>query len=584
MSQKRALEQVERFLASADPEVLSISGRWGVGKTFLWDETLKTKRASTPIRRYAYVSVFGLRSLDALKTAIVQSTVPLDGNELEPTVDSFLEHVSSFSGWQRLGEQTARKGMNLFSKGASALPYVGKLADLLAPGAALLIRDQIICIDDIERAGQGLDVADVLGLVSSLRERRRCKVVLLLNEEGLGDQGPKYRAFLEKVVDQAVKFEPTAKESADAAVEASDVLGQRLARQTVRLGIGNIRVIRRIRRFLRQIEPELIGLHDGVTEQVVHSVALVGWCVFEPTLAPDLECVRRHDQFRGLFSEEKRSMDELKAEQVLQGYGFGSFDGLDELILAGLQAGAFDRSALSAAFNQIDATLAKQDVRAAIAEPWSIFRNGLGDDLPKFLDALVGTIEQHGDAMSPSDASDALRFLRELGRPAEADRLLPIYVAAQEGKPREFFAVHRGEQGRLDPKISTAFDEMLVKIPLVRNPTEIVRKIASSRSWNPEDIAYLATVPPESYDKMLTELGGEDLHAAISMALDFGRMQPCRENDAKLAKRMGAALRRAAAQNELNRLRLKPYLANLPVESQTTSPDDGFEANVTPST
>lgn len=584
MSQKRALEQVERFLASADPEVLSISGRWGVGKTFLWDETLKAKRASTPIRRYAYVSVFGLRSLDALKTAIVQSTVPLDGKELEPTVDSFLEHVSSFSGWQRLGEQTARKGMNLFSKGASALPYVGKLADLLAPGAALLIRDQIICIDDIERAGQGLDVADVLGLVSSLRERRRCKVVLLLNEDGLGDQGAKYRAYLEKVVDQAVKFEPTAKESADAAVEASDVLGRRLARQTVRLGIGNIRVIRRIRRFLRQIEPELTGLHDGVTEQVVQSIALVGWCVFEPTLAPDLECVRRHDQFGGLFSEEKRSKEELEVEQLLQGYGFGSFDDLDELILAGLKAGAFDRAALNAALKGIDATLRKQEIRAATAAPWSIFRNGLGDDLPEFLDALTEAIERHGDAMSPSDASDALRFLRELGRPAEADRLIPIYVAAQQGKPREFFAAHGGEQGRLDPKISAAFNEILAEMPLVRNPTEILRKIGSSRSWDPEDIAYLATVRPEGYDDMLTELRGEDLHAAISMALDFGRMQPRRENDAELAKRMGAALRRAATRNELNRLRLKPYLANLQVEDQTTSPEEGSEATVKPST
>ena len=30
------------------------------------------------------------------------------------------------------------------------------MADFLAPGASLLIRNQIICIDDIERAGQGL--------------------------------------------------------------------------------------------------------------------------------------------------------------------------------------------------------------------------------------------------------------------------------------------------------------------------------------------------------------------------------------------------------------------------------------------
>ena len=63
MSQVRALTEMERFLSNADPEVLSISGRWGVGKTHAWDEVLKARRASTPLRHYAYVSVFGIKSL-----------------------------------------------------------------------------------------------------------------------------------------------------------------------------------------------------------------------------------------------------------------------------------------------------------------------------------------------------------------------------------------------------------------------------------------------------------------------------------------------------------------------------------------
>lgn len=291
MSQRRALEQIEFFLSTSDPEVLSISGRWGVGKTFAWDGRLAARRQSTPLRRYAYVSVFGLRSLDALKTAIVQSTVPLDGPDLEPSVESFVEHISSFAGLRRLGEHAARKGLNVFGKGVAAVPYVGKLADLLAPGAALLIRDQIICIDDIERAGQGLDVADILGLVSSLRERRRCKVILLLNEDGLGEQGRKYRDYLEKVVDQAIKFEPTPEQSASAAVDGQDALGAELVDRTIRLGIRNIRVIRRIRRFLRQIEPHTASLHPGVAGRVVTSIALpAGACSSPPSPQPWSTC------------------------------------------------------------------------------------------------------------------------------------------------------------------------------------------------------------------------------------------------------------------------------------------------------
>lgn len=564
MTQKRVLEQIERFLATIDPEVLSVSGRWGVGKTYLWDEILKAKRTTTPLRRYAYVSIFGLRSLDALKTAIVQSTVPLDGTELEPTVDSFVEHLSSFSGLKRLGEQAARKGLGILGKGAAAVPYVGKLADLLAPGASLLIREQIICIDDIERAGHGLDVADVLGLVSSLRERRRCKVVLLLNEDGLGEQGTKYRAYLEKVVDQAVKFEPTPKESTVAAIAAEDALGQRLAKQAVALGIKNIRVIRRIRRFLRYLEPELTGLHDGVTERVTHSIALLGWCVFEPTIAPDLERVRGFSQFRGIFSEEKRSTDELKVDQLLKASGFGNFGRIDQMLLDGLQAGAFDRQELRKLFEKEDAALAKQEARQVISKPWKIFEDSLGDDQGQFLDALSVAIEQHGNAMSPDEVSDALRFLRELGRTEEADRLLPIYVEAQRDKPREFFAANAGDQGRLDPHIAAAFDAMLASMPLARDPAEVLLEIARSRSWGPEKLAYLATVPPEGYDKILKDLRGQDLHAAIDMALGFGQMQPNGINELEIARRLAAALQRVAAESDLNRMRLRPYLAILP--------------------
>lgn len=564
MSQRRALEQIELFLSRADPEVLSIAGRWGVGKTFAWDGTLAARRQSTPLRRYAYVSVFGLRSLDALKTAIVQSTVPLDGPELEPTVESFVEHISSFAGLRRLGEQAARKGLNVFGKGAAAVPYVGKLADLLAPGAALLIRDQIICIDDIERAGQGLDVADILGLVSSLRERRRCKVILLLNEDGLGEQGRKYRDYLEKVVDQAVKFEPTPEESASAAVDGQDALGRQLAERTVRLGIRNIRVIRRIRRFLRQIEPHMAGLHPGVAGRVATSIALLGWCVFEPTLAPDLEHVRRHARFGGLFTDEKRDIDELRADQLLQGYGFGSFDDLDEVILAGLQAGAFDRDSLVAILAGVDRELAKDDVLQAIAKPWTILRGGLGDDADSFAAAVAEAIETHGRAMTPVDASTALHFLRELGRADEADRLLPIYVDAQDGKPREFYAAFGNDRGRLDPAIVAAFDARLATMPVAKDAAAILLKINRTRSWNPDDIGYLATIPDDGFDRLLAELPDEDLHTAIAMALDFGRMQPTRPADAQLARKMADALRRAADRSAINRLRLQTHLDTLP--------------------
>lgn len=564
MSLARALREIERFLSSGEPEVLSVSGRWGVGKTYAWTQALKAMRSKTPLRRYAYVSVFGLRSLDDLKTAIVQSTISLDGDQFEPTVESFVEHLSSFAGAKRLGEQGLRRGLTLFGKGAAALPYVGKIADLLAPGAALLIRNQIVCIDDIERAGKGLEVADILGLVSTLRERRACKIVLLLNEDGLGKQGDRFREYLEKVVDQAVRFEPTPIESAGAAIDAGDAIGQRLAECTVRLGITNIRVIRRLRRFLSFVEPLLVDLHDGVTNQVVHSLALLGWCVFEPGLSPPLSVVEGYNRYRGLFGDADVGEDEANVDRMLASYAFASFDEVDHLILAGLKAGAFDDAAMLSALKGLDLKLAKDDVRSAIVRPWTILGQGFGPDLDEIVATAVASIEDHGGEMSPAEATDALNLLRGLGRADEAERLLTVYLAAQEGRSRDFFAArHGGRRNAIDPDILAAFDERLSAMPPDRDPKAILLSIGSTNGWNPADVAFLATVPVEDYVTMLRGIGGTDLATVIDVALRFGMLNPADDNDREVAARMRQALMTLAGESDLNRMRVRGYLPGL---------------------
>jgi hypothetical protein len=100
-----------------------------------------------------------------------------------------------------------------------------------------------------------------------LREEKGCKVILLLNEEGLGDEKAMFRKYLEKVVDQAIHYIPTPAESAAAALNLSNDLDAALARNTEQLGITNIRVIKRIRRFLGFLAPELKGLHTSITAQ-----------------------------------------------------------------------------------------------------------------------------------------------------------------------------------------------------------------------------------------------------------------------------------------------------------------------------
>src|SRR5262249_25231240 len=77
MSIAQARGEIERFLGSEIPEVLCFKGKWGVGKTYTWNEFLKNAKAAGGIalKRYSYVSLFGLGTIEQLKLALVENTI-----------------------------------------------------------------------------------------------------------------------------------------------------------------------------------------------------------------------------------------------------------------------------------------------------------------------------------------------------------------------------------------------------------------------------------------------------------------------------------------------------------------------------
>lgn len=560
MSLALARAEFERFLGSNDAEVLSVSGRWGVGKTHAWKGTLKAVRASAPLRRYSYVSAFGLHSLGELKEAIFQSTVSLDGDELEPTVESFREHVSSLLGIRTLGESFFRKTASFLSKVAHSVPYAGKIPDLLMPGAGLLIRKQIVCIDDIERAGQGLSVTDILGFVSFLREQRRCKVVLLLNKEGLGDAAKTFDTYLEKVVDHAVTFEPTARESADIALQEFPDIAD-LVECVTKLGITNIRVIRRIKSNFDRIQPELRDLHKGVRERVVRSIALLGWCVFEPKLGPDLKLIGSYNEYSDILQKEPDTEGESRTRGLLQALGFSRFEEIEKIILEGLQCGTFNMALLKGTLKDLDRYLSDEAAVSAIRKPWRILQDSFDENTQEMIVSLIESIEKHADKMAPADASDVLAYLRELGREDDADRLLSVYVKAQDSKPREFFAQHHGAgQYPLDPLIVEAFQKKVETMPSAVNVEDILLKIATNNSWSPSDTAYLAMAGTAEYVGMIKRLKGMDLRVAIRTALSFPAESHDFPNEGEVKRQVVEALRQVAQESHLNRLRMLNFL------------------------
>ena len=294
VNSQKAEQEILRFIISEDPEVLCIRGRWGIGKTYAWEKYLKEAKSKINFGRYAYVSLFGINSLEDFKYAIFENSIDATKVGTEPNLESFQSNPLFTA------KHFGKKSLRFLEQ----IPLIKNHVGNLSAAWFLSVTDTIICVDDIERAGKNLAVRDILGLVSHLKDRKKCKVVLILNDEAIEASSEKeeFSNFFEKVVDISIRFSPTPEECARIALEPRTPRTDLLLEHTTKLGISNIRVIKKIDRLFQQIERDLSCFDPLVMKEASHTLALLGWCNFEPKASPSLEFLKKETTITVIWS------------------------------------------------------------------------------------------------------------------------------------------------------------------------------------------------------------------------------------------------------------------------------------------
>jgi hypothetical protein len=271
--------EINRFLSNDTPEVLCIKGKWGVGKTFAWNTYLKEAhpKGGVKLTKYAYTSLFGIKDLNDLKYSIFENTIPLKDLEKEINVDDFSEKLNYV-------QRNFKKIASVVTSNNFVQQYIGGSSRAMF----YFVRKQIVCIDDFERAGGGIEPIEILGLISFLKEQRQCKVIFLLNDEELKDEVKKtFEKQLEKVSDAVLNFSPNPSEAADITYpEPRADVPKLLHDFSVQLGLVNIRVIKKIEKLVNRLLEITGEKYPKLTNQIVHSITLFGWSLYQPTDAP----------------------------------------------------------------------------------------------------------------------------------------------------------------------------------------------------------------------------------------------------------------------------------------------------------
>jgi hypothetical protein len=369
--------EIEKFLVSANPDVLCISGPWGVGKTYLWKNTLKTGPVPA-LSDYSYVSLFGLDSLEALKMSIYASQGKLSRTKL--------------SGWRNKIGATGKKAQPLLE----LTPYVGNVVKALGTLYFSQVKEQIVCIDDLERRSANLEVKDVLGLISFLKEERKCKVVLLLNDGQLDPKDAEaFRDNFEKTIDVRIRFDATPEESAAFVFERPDTVGDKLKGHCIKLGIKNIRIINKIKRSAGEVLKVLGGYDQEILDSAIKAMTLLTWSHLKGDGAPSVDYLRaRKSLTMGNFEKKDLSEDEIRWNAVLEEFDWGSLDVLDKALIDAIEVGYFSPEPIKRAADDLFSALTIKRQDDAFVDSWSGYHDSFDANQDQLLDKMFWTFKK----------------------------------------------------------------------------------------------------------------------------------------------------------------------------------------------
>lgn len=545
-------KEISRFLSTPEPEVLCIRGKWGVGKTYAWNFFLRAAQANNRIKlkNYSYVSLFGLLSLDQLKYAVFENSVPAKDVGLEPSLETFKSNIGPIS-W-------------LWSKQLlpmlSSAPLLRNAAIPLQSAAFLAVRETIVCIDDLERKGNGLRVRDVLGLISLLKEKRKCKVVIILNEGELEKPDrDELEKFREKVVDENLEFAPSPSECIKIAITGDSPALKIVAETCVELEVSNIRIIKRMERLARRIEPIFTNLEPQVLGQAIQSLVVFCWALYGEGLGAIEFISTKLTGVRFGTNKEPLSEREKFWNAALNNIGFTSVDELDKSILDGIDRGYFDEAAIRKAAHEKNAEIVAAKSAGSLSVAWGLYHNTFDSNEDQFVDAVRKAIEENARFITPLNLNSSVRILREIGRDDMASYLIGVYLASRTDEPQEFFDLtSRPFPEPFDGEVVAEFGKRLAAFEDGRDPLAVIRKIADG-AWKKEDVILLSRLTPEKYYEIFRGLRGDELSRLVNACTKFEEMGGASAEMIAMSQSAKEALRKIGLESPLNRLRVRRY-------------------------
>jgi len=246
------------FIGKDEYQVLAIKGAWGIGKTFFWNEYFKKNK--NPIRQdaYSYVSLFGIKDISILKRQIFAKHIAINEQRIEAQIHNLKKAITSiFKSFE--------------------IPYINNSESISEYFEDKFVKNFLICIDDIERKEESISLSAILGLISSLKEEKGCKVVLIFNDSEMSEKSEKeLNEYREKIIDIEIRYHPTIAENFKLVFgeNESDEIRE-ILKVFEQLNLNNIRIMQRVNWALNYFSEDLIGKYPYIVKPLTRKIAIL---------------------------------------------------------------------------------------------------------------------------------------------------------------------------------------------------------------------------------------------------------------------------------------------------------------------
>lgn len=496
-STARVQATLARFLADPEPSVIALKGDWGVGKTYVWQEFIRKQKLVPGYRAYSYVSLFGVGAIPELRRAIFANQRTI-GKWYHWVWHKFRRFLSGAARHVEIDLSALRvPGVNL------------KNTELWADAIeARAIRHCIICLDDLERKEETVTTSALLGYITSLRDERRCKVVLLYNANKADEGekfGPDLDEYREKVIDHEIELQPTVQDcyaliftdarfslppGKSGPANPFQLTDQRSILELFEaLSLVNIRIMRKTHAALGYFAEQIMAKYPRVWPIFARQVVKLSCLHYLHGQEFKLDEIVDHKRWLALYG---RREDDDSFGHKYAPVNKVSYHPLpsDCLILEYLTTGYVDCSAHAKLLASQEEEQKRLELGKAYRANWDLLWDNFQATEDQFIEAQMAFLEQHYAQMNLAEVSQVVEFLRRLRGIPRAEEILTAKI--------DEFAALTADVHPLDVNTFSISMEVAQRVnakieaKLVVKPIpEAMAMMTKEGGWNSSDLRYL---------------------------------------------------------------------------------------------